>query len=140
MKLRHVLAAKLHGICVTRSELYYSGSIVLPASVCEAAGLVDGDQVSVYNFNSGSRYDTYIIYGPDSQVSVNGPSARLSQVGDRLVVVQYLLTDEKLQPKVIFLNANNQIVSHEESKASLGKSIADIPPRGTCCDRQTVLG
>jgi aspartate 1-decarboxylase len=114
MTLRHVLAVKLHGLCVTRSELYYSGSIVLPRSVCEAAGLFEGDQVSVYNFHSGSRYETYVLYGVDNQVSINGPSARLSQVGDRLVVVQYVLTDERLQSKVIFLNRKNQAVSQED--------------------------
>jgi len=101
VRLRHVLAVKLHGLCVTRSELYYSGSIVLPGLVCNEAGLLAGDQVSVYNFSSGSRYDTYILCGTDSHVSVNGPSARLSQVGDRLVVVQYVLTDENPEPKVI---------------------------------------
>jgi aspartate 1-decarboxylase len=112
--LRQVLAVKLHGLCVTRAELYYTGSIVLPESICKTAGLMEGDQVSVYNFHSGHRYETYVLHGPPNQVSVNGPSARLSQVGDRLVVVQYVLTDENSQPKLFFMNAENEIVSPAE--------------------------
>jgi aspartate 1-decarboxylase len=125
--LRSVLSAKLHGVCVTRSELYYSGSIVLPGCLCEAAGLLAGDQVSVYNFDTGSRYETYVLSGPGHEVSVNGPSARLSQVGDRLVVVQYVLTDENLTPKIVFVNRGNQIVSRDEVFAD--DSIFELSPR-----------
>src|ERR1700694_2740959 len=114
MILRHVLAVKLHGLCVTRSELYYSGSINLPESVCEKVGLRPGDQVSIYNFNSGSRYETYVLPSAGEDVIINGPSARLSQVGDRIVVAQYVLTDEDLTPKVLFFNSKNESVELSE--------------------------
>ena len=113
MILRTVLAAKLHGLCVTDSYLYYSGSITLPGSACEEAGLHEGDEVAVYNFENGNRYETYVIQGAEGVVVVNGPSARLSQVGDRLVVAQYVLTDERLAPKILFFDRTNRRVAPE---------------------------
>lgn len=67
--------------------------------------------VSIYNFNNGARYDTYVIAGEDDRtVSINGPSARLCYKGDRIVVVQYIMTDEQIKPKVLFFNLENQQV------------------------------
>lgn len=114
MIMRSVMAVKLHGICVTQCKLFYSGSIILPLSVLESSRLLPGDMVSIYNFNNGARYDTYVITGDDDHtVSINGPSARLCYKGDRIVVVQYVMTDEKIEPKVLFFNSNNLEVDQE---------------------------
>jgi aspartate 1-decarboxylase len=73
-----------------------------------------GDAVSVYNFNNGARYDTYVILGEDeTTVGLNGPSARLCYKGDRIVVVQYVMTDEKIKSRVLFFNPDNQQVDQE---------------------------
>jgi aspartate 1-decarboxylase len=108
------MAVKLHGVCVSECNLYYSGSIVLPREMYEDTGLRENDQVSVYNFNSGTRYDTYVIGGSAGVVSVNGPSARLSKPRDRLAIVQYVLTDELLEPRILFLDASNRIVDQQD--------------------------
>jgi aspartate 1-decarboxylase len=111
MIMRSVMAVKLHGICVTQCELFYAGSIILPPSVLTSSKLLPGDAVSVYNFNNGARYDTYVIAGEDDYtVGINGPSARLCYKGDRIVVVQYVMTDEEIEPQVLFFNAENQQV------------------------------
>lgn len=114
MILRNVMAAKLHGIRVTHTRLFYSGSIALPRAIIEAAGFIENDQVAVYNFNSGARYETYVIHGKDDEVSANGPSARLSAPGDRLAIVQYVLTDEILKPRLLFFNEFNRQVAKQE--------------------------
>jgi aspartate 1-decarboxylase len=96
---------------VTQCELFYSGSIILPPRVLASSKLLSGDMVSIYNFNNGARYDTYVIAGEgDRTVSINGPSARLCYKGDRIVVVQYIMTDEQIKPKVLFFNLENQQV------------------------------
>ena len=111
MIMRSVMSVKLHGICVTRCDLHYSGSIILPPRILTSSELMAGDAVSIYNFNNGARYDTYVISGEDDQtVGINGPSARLCYKGDRIVVVQYVMTDEKIVPRVLFFNSNNKQV------------------------------
>ena len=114
MIMRSVMAVKLHGLCVTECELLYSGSITLPPRILEGSNLTPGDVVSVYNFNNGARYETYVIEGDDDHtVGINGPSARLCYKGDRIVIVQYVMTDEKTEPRVLFFNADNQRVDQE---------------------------
>jgi aspartate 1-decarboxylase len=115
MELRWVLAAKLHGISVTSTDLYYTGSISLPAEMIRDAGLRPNDAVEVYNFNSGARYRTYVIEGDPGQVQANGPSARLSQPGDRLVLVQYVLTDGEIEPRIAHYNEENVRVPAQEA-------------------------
>jgi aspartate 1-decarboxylase len=115
MELRWVLAAKLHGIAVTSTNLYYTGSIALPSEMVRSAGLRPNDVVEVYNFSSGARYRTYVIEGASGQVQANGPSARLSQPGDRLVLVQYVLTDGEIEPRIFHYNAENVCVPAQEA-------------------------
>ena len=70
--------------------------------------------VSIYNFNNGARYDTYVIEGVDeTTIGINGPSARFCYKGDRIVVVQYVMTDEQIESKVLFFNQDNQQVDQE---------------------------
>ena len=114
MIMRSVLAVKLHGICITQCELHYSGSITLPPRILKSSSLMAGDVVSIYNFNNGARYDTYVIKGDDDHtIGINGPSARLNYKGDRIVVVQYVMTDEQVESKVLFFNENNLQVDQE---------------------------
>ena len=114
MIMRSVMAVKLHGICVTQCDLHYSGSITLPPRILNASKLSSGDVVSIYNFNNGARYDTYVIEGNDDHtVGINGPSARLCYEGDRIVVVQYVTTDEQINSQVLFFNEDNQQVEQE---------------------------
>ena len=114
MIMRSVMSVKLHGLCVTNCELLYSGSITLPSLIMKSAQLSYGDMVSIYNFNNGARYDTYVIEGTDdTTVGINGPSARLCYKGDRIVVAQYVVTDEKINPLVLFFDDQNREVEFE---------------------------
>ena len=49
----------------------------------------------------------------DVTVGINGPSARLCYKGDRIVVVQYVMTDEEIESRVLFFNSDNQQVDQE---------------------------
>jgi aspartate 1-decarboxylase len=114
MIMRSVMVIKLHGICVTRCDLYYSGPIILPPRILASSNLMAGDAVSIYNFNNRTRYDTYVISGEDDiTVGINGPSARLCYKDDSIVVVQYVMTDEEIESRVLFFNLDNQQVDQE---------------------------
>ncbi len=121
MDSRKVLKTKLHGLSVTQKEVYYSGSIVLPRALCDQAGLRQYDVVEIYNFNNGARYTTYVLFGGPGEVQVKGPSARLCEVGDRIVLVQYVQTSGEAEPRQLFLNSANQVVSETECFAELRK-------------------
>lgn len=72
------------------------------------------EQVDILNVNNGERFTTYIIEGvAEREVTINGPAARLVQVGDVIIVCSYAMMEEdeatRHQPTVIQLQPNNQM-------------------------------
>lgn len=114
--LRRFLVAKIHGATVTATELSYEGSIGLDESIIDAAGLLAGEIVHVFNINNGHRFETYVI--PEARgsraVILNGAAARLGQVGDRLIVLAYGLTEEPPAGRKIELDENNDVVTSQK--------------------------
>lgn len=114
--LVRILKSKLHMARVTETRPEYEGSITLSKSLCERAGLLEGEMVLVANFENGERFETYVIITDrEGVVGLNGPAAKLGEIGDRLIVMSYALVspDEasKIKPKVIKLDENNNILS-----------------------------
>jgi aspartate 1-decarboxylase len=111
-----VLRAKIHLATVTETRLDYEGSITIDQDLMEAAGLIAGEAVLVSNLANGSRQVTYVIAGErgSGAVCLNGASARLAAVGDRLIIMAfaYLAPDELAAhtPRTIVLDASNAIV------------------------------
>ncbi|MEI9849708.1 MAG: aspartate 1-decarboxylase [Sphingomonas sp.] len=85
-----LLKCKLHRCTVTHADLSYEGSITISEELAEAAGLLEYEQVHVWNVTAGSRFVTYVMIGPrDSRViCVNGAAARLVAKGDILIVAR----------------------------------------------------
>lgn len=94
--LRHMMRSKIHRATVTAAELHYVGSITLDLDLIEAADLCVHEKVQVLDVDSGARLETYVIEGPrgSGTVCMNGPAARLVQVGDRIIVIAYAAFDE----------------------------------------------
>mgnify|MGYP000101986778 CR=1 FL=1 len=69
-----LLRAKLHKVKVTHAELEYEGSCAIDASFLEESGILENEQIHIYNITSGERFVTYAIRAErDSGViSVNG--------------------------------------------------------------------
>ena len=112
--LRKMLKAKIHGLTVTETQLYYTGSITLDKNLLEAAGLLAGEMVLVVNLANGARLETYIIEAPagSGTVCLNGPAARLAEVGDQIHVLSYCYCDDEtarsLRPRIVHVNEKNQ--------------------------------
>ncbi|HCD51760.1 MAG TPA: aspartate 1-decarboxylase, partial [Balneolaceae bacterium] len=70
-------------------------------------------KVQVLNITNGNRLETYTIPGDrGSRVCcLNGAAARLTQVGDRIIVIAYAdMTPEEARehkPKVVVVDENN---------------------------------
>ncbi len=107
--------AKLHGLTVTQTELDYEGSITLDPVLLDASGMHPYEKVQVVNRNNGSRFDTYIIPGVrgDGNVCLNGPAARLAQVGDTVLVIAYGLVPEQnaaaWRPNIVIVGPRNEV-------------------------------
>ena len=77
-----VLKSKIHRVAVTQADLNYIGSITIDEDLMDAAGLIEGERVYIYNINNGERFDTYVIKGErgSGKICLNGAAARLAQV------------------------------------------------------------
>ena len=113
--LRTMLKSKIHRATVTDANLYYEGSITIDAHLIQAADILEYEKVEVLNLNNGQRLETYVIKGkPGSGViCLNGPAARGACPGDQVIIVSYILLEDKLakkiKPKVIKVDARNKI-------------------------------
>ena len=58
---RTMLKCKIHRATVTDAVLHYEGSITIDEALMEAAGLIDYEQVHIYNIDNGNRFSTYVI-------------------------------------------------------------------------------
>lgn len=112
--------SKLHRAVVTGANLNYEGSITLDEALLEAADMLPFERVQVVNLNNGARFETYIIVGErgSGTVCLNGPAARLGQVGDRVIVLSYaVMSDEEARgyrPKILVLGEDNRILEMKE--------------------------
>ncbi len=106
--------SKLHQMVVTEANLMYEGSITIDQDLLDAANLLPYEKVQVVNITNGSRLETYTIPGKrGSRVCcMNGAAARLTQVGDRIIVISYAeMTPEEAKshkPKVVIVDENNE--------------------------------
>lgn len=110
-----VLKSKIHRVAVTQADLNYIGSITIDEDLMDAAGLIEGERVYIYNINNGERFDTYVIKGErgSGKICLNGAAARLAQVGDLVIIVSFATMDfeeaKTFRPTVIFPKDNKLI-------------------------------
>lgn len=110
-----VLKSKIHRVAVTQADLNYIGSITIDEDLMDAAGLIEGERVYIYNINNGERFDTYVIKGErgSGKICLNGAAARLAQVEDLVIIVSFATMDfeeaKTFRPSVIFPKDNKLI-------------------------------
>ena len=112
MKLT-MFKSKLHQMRITEANLMYEGSITIDEDLLEAANILPYEKVQVVNITNGSRLETYTIPGKSGSriCCMNGAAARLTQVGDRVIVMAYaeMEHDEAKihKPTVVVVDENN---------------------------------
>ena len=105
--------SKLHQMVVTEANLMYEGSITIDQDLLDQAQLLPYEKVQVLNITNGQRLETYTIPGErGSRVCcLNGAAARLTQIGDRIIVIAYAeMTPEEAQahkPRIIVVDDQN---------------------------------
>lgn len=110
-----VLKSKIHRATITEADLNYVGSITIDKDLLDAANMIANEKVHVLNANNGARLETYILEGERGSgvICMNGPAARLAQVGDVVVIVSYAWMDfekaKSFAPTVIFPTPDNHL-------------------------------
>ncbi|WP_027995166.1 aspartate 1-decarboxylase [Simplicispira psychrophila] len=111
---RTLLKSKIHRVAATHCELHYEGSCAIDEDLLDAAGMVENEQIHIWNINNGERFVTYAIKGQrgSGMISVNGSAARRASTGDLLIIAAFAQVPEDQvtthQPQLVFVDDNNR--------------------------------
>lgn len=109
--LFEVLKSKIHMARVTEANLEYDGSITIDEKLAQRADISPNEKVLVSNIENGNRFETYVIYGKEGEICVNGAAANLADVGDRIIIMSFVyMYNRNLTPKIIKVDENNKII------------------------------
>ena len=112
--LRTLLRSKIHRVRATHCELHYEGSCAIDEDLLDAAGIVENEQVHIWNIDNGERFITYAIKGQrgSGMVSVNGSAARRASVGDLIIIAVFAQVQEDQvathRPQLVFVDGHNR--------------------------------
>lgn len=112
---RTMLGGKIHRATVTEADLEYEGSITIDRELLDAAGILPGEAVHIWDVTNGARLTTYALSGePGSgEICVNGGAAHHVRPGDRIVIATLVQLEDaearQWQPKAVFVDAHNRI-------------------------------
>jgi aspartate 1-decarboxylase len=124
MASRIMLRAKLHRLTLTEANPDYEGSIAIDRDLLEAAGILEYEQVHVWNVSNGERLQTYAINAPRGSgvVSLNGAAAHKGSPGDILIVAVFANLDEaearRHVPAILHFQGENRLLERRLSQAS----------------------
>jgi aspartate 1-decarboxylase len=111
----HMLKCKIHRAVVTHAELHYEGSCAIDGKLMDLAGLLEYEQIQVWNVTNGKRFSTYAIRGEDNSgiISVNGGAAHHADVGDIIIIAAFgVYTEVELKsykPRLVYANPDNTV-------------------------------
>lgn len=111
----NMLKCKLHQARVTHAELDYDGSCAIDTRLLDLAGIVEFEQIQIYNITNGERFTTYAIKAEPGSgiISVNGAAAHKARVGDCVIICAYAnmeASEAKVhKPRLVYLDAANRV-------------------------------
>lgn len=111
-----LLKSKLHRATVTGASLHYEGSLTVAEDLAKRAGFIQYERILVGNINNGERFETYLIFGRagTNVIELNGATAHLGQIGDRLTIMSFAQVPAELadkhKPNVVRLDEKNNVL------------------------------
>ena len=115
--MRRMFLGKIHRATITHADLEYEGSVTIDEELLDAAGILENEEVHIWNVTRGTRLATYALRGPAGSrvICVNGAAAHLMNVGDIAIIASFgTMSDEEArahEPKVVLVDANNDPVA-----------------------------
>ena len=113
---RRMFLGKIHRAVVTDANLDYEGSVTIDERLLQAAGMLNHEEVHVWNITRGTRFTSYAIAGErDSGViCVNGAAAHLTRPGDLIIIAAFAEMDDeearRHEPRVVRVDEQNRLV------------------------------
>jgi aspartate 1-decarboxylase len=111
----HLFKSKIHRATVTHADLDYEGSVTISGELMDAAGMLEHEQVHIWNVTRGTRLVTYTLRGDyDSGIiCINGAAAHLMSPGDKVILATFAEVDAEdakaWKPTVVFVDDKNKI-------------------------------
>ena len=116
---RTLLHSKIHRATVTGADLDYEGSVSVDTDLLEAADILPGQQVHIWNITRGTRIVTYALPGEagSGTICINGAAAHQNQPGDLVIIASWVELEEsearQYKPKVVRVDSKNRITGSE---------------------------
>ncbi len=115
-----MLSAKIHRAVLTGCEPDYEGSIAIDRNLLDAAGILEFEQVHVWNVSNGERLQTYAIDAlrGSGEICLNGAAALKGSPGDVVIIATFAHMDEaearRHVPSVVHIDPGNRIREREK--------------------------
>jgi aspartate 1-decarboxylase len=113
---RRMFLGKIHRATITHADLDYEGSVTVDADLLDAAGILEHEEVQVWNVTRGSRLATYALRGPHGSgvICINGAAAHLNKPGDLVILASFgQMSDEEARvhvPRIVRVDAKNRLL------------------------------
>ena len=97
------LIAKLT-VTVSDANIEYEGSITIGRDLMALVDFKEYDMVHVNCLDTGKHWETYVLSGDDGDVCLNGAAANHFNIGDRVHILLYGISDRNIvYPKIVTL-------------------------------------
>jgi aspartate 1-decarboxylase len=112
---RRMFASKIHRATVTGADVDYEGSVTIDQDLLDASGILQWEEVHIWDVTNGARLSTYAISGPrgSGAICINGAAAHLVSPGDIVILATFVeLEDAEArahEPTVVFVDAGNRV-------------------------------
>jgi aspartate 1-decarboxylase len=115
----HLFKSKIHRARVTHADLDYEGSVTISGELMDAAGILEHEQVHIWNVTRGTRLVTYALRGDADSgiICLNGAAAHLAELEDIVIIATFAEVDAAeaadWKPAVVLVDEANRIVDPE---------------------------
>ena len=112
---RRMFASKIHRATVTVADVDYEGSVTIDQDLLDAAGILEWEEVHIWDVTNGERLATYAISGPRGSgvIGINGAAAHLIHPGDIVILATFVeLSDAEARehtPTALFVDSDNRV-------------------------------
>ena len=107
-----MIRSKIHRATVTEARPDYEGSITVDLDLLDRVGIWVGEKVLVADVDNGSRFETYTLPGERGSgiIALNGAAAHMCDIGDKVIIMAFELTNDPIHAKVVLVDGGNKPV------------------------------
>jgi len=98
---------------VTDANKHYEGSITIGKNLADAIGVDEYEAVFVNSIDTGFHWETYVIFGEDGEVCLNGAAANHFEIGEKVHILAHHYVDtyrSRYEPRIVKCNEKNEIL------------------------------